>query len=393
MGLFSNRDDINPAEIFESSDFSTILDGLVSASFEQGTWEIGDTTFEEAFVVRYYDASVYDPDSSNADASMHADGWNRQFVLLGSDLTVDENGVPVLGDLEALAFLNLEDEMLYGVHNINGVDASIFNSAWTSDDTTDDETFFADVIAFSDDEDTLEDGEDDDGEDDEDDEEDDEDDDEDDEDEDDEDEDDEDEDDEDEDDEDEDDEDEDDEDEDDEDEDDEDEDDEDEDEDDEDDDEGTAVIGSKDDDTLDGTSSDETLNGKKGSDTLNGLEGRDVLIGGAGNDSLHGGDGKDILKGGKGSDILDGGAGNDKLKGGGGDDTFIFSVGADKVLGFREGDVVDLTNATGIDSFEDLLDNHVSGRGRTVVIEDDLGNTMTLKGLDINELGADDFLF
>jgi hypothetical protein len=47
MGLFSNRDDINPAEIFASSDFSSILDGLVSASFEQGTWEIGDTTFEK----------------------------------------------------------------------------------------------------------------------------------------------------------------------------------------------------------------------------------------------------------------------------------------------------------------------------------------------------------
>ncbi|MDE4274376.1 hypothetical protein PXK58_08630 [Phaeobacter gallaeciensis] len=360
MGLFSNRDDIDPVEIFASSDFTSLLDGLVSASVEQGVWEIGGTNFEQAFVVKYFDASMYDAESDNPDASMHADGWNRQFVLFGSDLTFDENGVPVLGEIEALGVLNAEDELLYGAYDIVGLDASVFQNAWISEDTTDDEAFFSSVVDLAEESDSLEGGEEDtpdagddlggeddpDGEEDLDGEND------------------------------------------------PDGDDDPEEEDDPDeDDEGAAVIGSRDDDTLDGTSSGETINGKRGSDILNGLEGRDVLIGGAGKDSLNGGEGRDILKGGKGSDTLDGGFGDDKLNGGRGDDTFVFSGGADIVVGFRDGDVVDMTNATGIDSFEDLLENHVSGRGRTVVIEDDLADTMTLKGLRINELDADDFLF
>lgn len=67
--------------------------------------------------------------------------------------------------------------------------------------------------------------------------------------------------------------------------------------------------------------------GSKQDDYIDGTSGNDKLIGKAGNDSLFGGEGDDILKGGKGNDILDGGEGSNTLVGGKGDDVFHFFLG------------------------------------------------------------------
>lgn len=155
-------------------------------------------------------------------------------------------------------------------------------------------------------------------------------------------------------------------------------------------------------DRLIGNSADNELRGFGGRDRLDGGRGRDELLGGAGNDRLYGGKGNDFLDGGEGRDQLFGGggrdnllggAGNDRMTGGKGADDFIFSAGFDRVLDFHGRDDVDLSTASGISDFTDLMDNHVTENRHGVVITDDNGDSMRLNGLALDDLGADDFLF
>ena len=76
-----------------------------------------------------------------------------------------------------------------------------------------------------------------------------------------------------------------------------------------------GVIGSTQNDTLNGNVSanwmigeagNDLMDGRDGDDTLYGSEGDDTLVGGAGNDSLIAGTGNNILRGGAGADTLDG---------------------------------------------------------------------------------------
>lgn len=80
-----------------------------------------------------------------------------------------------------------------------------------------------------------------------------------------------------------------------------------------------------------GTSGDDNVMGTSQNDCLNGKDGNDRMAGLAGNDKLNGGEGKDALVG---SD------GNDELTGGPGPDTFSCSPGTDKITDFKplEGD-------------------------------------------------------
>ncbi|HET6943290.1 MAG TPA: calcium-binding protein [Sphingomicrobium sp.] len=82
------------------------------------------------------------------------------------------------------------------------------------------------------------------------------------------------------------------------------------------------IVGTPDNDTLNGTGNAETIIGLAGDDTLNGGAGNDTLYGDenefstdgytiAGNDTLNGGDGFDFLYGGAGTDIMTGGTGSD----------------------------------------------------------------------------------
>jgi hypothetical protein len=74
-----------------------------------------------------------------------------------------------------------------------------------------------------------------------------------------------------------------------------------------------------------GTADDETLDGGKGDDLVLGGGGDDEVVGGAGKDLLFGDAGDDLLAGGRGRDTLAGGGGDDRLDGGNGRDTAVFS--------------------------------------------------------------------
>jgi Ca2+-binding RTX toxin-like protein len=169
-----------------------------------------------------------------------------------------------------------------------------------------------------------------------------------------------------------------------------------------------AMNGLDGDDVLRGKNGDDVLDGGSGSDLLFGDSGADLLKGGSGADALDGGQGDDILMGGDGVDVLNGGANNDRLMGGAGadvllggsgDDVFVFERGGgrDMVLDFRTGpsggDVIDMRAFWDINSFEEL--SGMIGRNWMghVVIDAGGGDSMTLAGVTLSQLSADDFLF
>jgi Ca2+-binding RTX toxin-like protein len=106
---------------------------------------------------------------------------------------------------------------------------------------------------------------------------------------------------------------------------------------------GNKVVGSVNDDTMNGGALKDTLNGGNGDDNLYGNAGNDVLSGGNGSDDLLGGLGNDIMDGGTGNDWLNGSAGKDSYKGGTGSDVFEILEGeassdtaqADIILDFQ----------------------------------------------------------
>ena len=149
-------------------------------------------------------------------------------------------------------------------------------------------------------------------------------------------------------------------------------------------------------DRLFGDAGNDRLNGAAGNDRLDGGRGNDVVNGAAGNDVLNGGVGNDRLNGGAGNDTLTGGTGNDVLTGGAGKDMFVFvkNGGADTVTDFDAGaartDVLKLDNAV-LKNFSAVL-AHAEDVAAGVMI--DYGNgSILLKGVDVNDLHANDFFF
>lgn len=162
------------------------------------------------------------------------------------------------------------------------------------------------------------------------------------------------------------------------------------------------LLGGKGIDKLWGDKGKDLLQGEGGNDKLWGEGGRDRLEGGDGNDKMFGGGGNDRMLGGAGKDTLDGGNGNDKMTGNGGADTFIFGTGADVVTDFSTANALEKVNLSGVASitgaddlakYNDLLAEHLSEVDGNVVINDLGGNTMTLNGVTIADLGQDDFIF
>ena len=160
------------------------------------------------------------------------------------------------------------------------------------------------------------------------------------------------------------------------------------------------------DDRLNGGGGHDTMYGGAGADTLNSGDGHDRVYGGSQNDTLNGGAGNDLLGGGQGADVISGGlgadtligwGGNDTLRGDAGADVFVFSTGRDVVTDFdpgRVGEQIYMSNAQGIGSFRDLLeDGHMRQAGSNVVIADANGHRMILSGTDLSELSANDFVF
>ena len=163
------------------------------------------------------------------------------------------------------------------------------------------------------------------------------------------------------------------------------------------------LFGGAGDDTLGGGNGNDELNGEAGhdllwgaagDDSLNGGIGNDGLRGGKGQDNLNGGDGDDVLNGGSGNDILNGGTGDDRLSGGSGQDVFVFSEGQDKVGFFSPTeDRIDLSGIGGITNILDLYPQHMAQVGAHIVIDNGLGDTMTLLNTSIADITVDNFIF
>lgn len=158
---------------------------------------------------------------------------------------------------------------------------------------------------------------------------------------------------------------------------------------------GTATDGFGDSDKL---KNFENVIGTESKDKIIGSGGKNIIEGDGGNDVLKGLAGKDILFGGTGKDKLDGGNGNDKLYGDGGADRFIFSgkFGDDTIFDFDTAGTkerIDLSSVSPIRNFRDLSNNHLSEVSGSAVIDDGNGNTITLDGVAMSDLSANDFLF
>jgi hypothetical protein len=150
-------------------------------------------------------------------------------------------------------------------------------------------------------------------------------------------------------------------------------------------------------DLLAGGTGNDKLKGGAGNDVIRAGDGDDVLNGGGGNDKLFGGADNNVLRGQGGRDLLDGDTGDDLLVGGAGADTFIFSdtYGNDTIADFSpaEGDRIKLSGVDGIAGFADLIDNHATQSGTDVVIDTEGGDRLTLQGVTLGDLRADDFIF
>lgn len=169
-----------------------------------------------------------------------------------------------------------------------------------------------------------------------------------------------------------------------------------------------TLNGGSDDDTLNGTLRDEVLNGGSGNDRLKGAGGDDVLNGGSGNDlldggagddtlnggsgndALEGGAGDDILNGGSGNDILHGGLGDDILAGGAGDDIFVFG-GEDRIADFVIGeDKIDLRKlGITVESF--ATDVQLSSIDGDMLVTID-GGSMKVSDINPLDVGIDSFI-
>lgn len=194
-----------------------------------------------------------------------------------------------------------------------------------------------------------------------------------------------------------------------------------------------VVTGGNGNDAFDGGVGNDTLRGAAGNDTLTGGEGADMLDGGSGDDALDGGNGADVLKGGSGIDRIDGGAGNDVIDagsgndiilGGAGNDTIDAGSGDDRIEGGAGDDI--LTAGSGRDVFvfaagfgkDAITDFRTSGAsadmlefsiglfadfdtaiasadqiGSDTVFSVDAETTLTLRGVQLASLAADDFRF
>jgi len=136
---------------------------------------------------------------------------------------------------------------------------------------------------------------------------------------------------------------------------------------------------------------DNVVDGTPGHDLLPGLDGNDAILGFAGDDTLLGGDGRDALDGGKGADIVDGGAGDDLLTGAAGPDLFVFHAGfgLDVITDLHSQDQIQFDDDLFPDA-EAVLAESVQV-GDNVVITLDENNTVTLLGVKLSSLQADDF--
>lgn len=143
-----------------------------------------------------------------------------------------------------------------------------------------------------------------------------------------------------------------------------------------------------------GGSGADSMTGNQAANLLVGQYGNDVIRGASGADKLMGGEGADQLTGGRGQDKLFGDGGDDILTGGAGRDVFRFMPGdrADTITDFTPGeDRLGFKGLVGFDA-ESLL-NEARQSGEDVVLDFGNGDSITLLGVALDSLSADDFKF
>lgn len=159
---------------------------------------------------------------------------------------------------------------------------------------------------------------------------------------------------------------------------------------------GETLTGGNHPQVLTGAGGNDVLLGGNSTDTLIGAGGADSLSGGNGKDFLSGGDGVDTLSGGKGDDTLNGGNGDDLLTGGAGADRFVFdyAFGHDTITDFDPHADKIIVDHNMWGSFPDVMAHAVEAPGETVVLTSDFGGfTITLHGVELEDLRSSDFLF
>jgi Ca2+-binding RTX toxin-like protein len=131
-----------------------------------------------------------------------------------------------------------------------------------------------------------------------------------------------------------------------------------------------TIVGTEQNDVLNGTSGADVIVGLRGNDVINGLGGNDIICGGLGMDSITGGDGDDKLLGGNENDMIDGNAGNDLIWGGTGWDRLIGGLGNDTVRGGIGNDR--LLGGDGNDSLfgQEGIDRLDGGAGQNLLVQD-----------------------
>ncbi|PSL17572.1 calcium-binding protein [Shimia abyssi] len=135
------------------------------------------------------------------------------------------------------------------------------------------------------------------------------------------------------------------------------------------------IIGTPNDDILDGTNDDDTIKGLAGDDLIDGLDGDDFLRGDDGDDVVFGNDGNDSIFAGEaddGDDLQLGGDGDDEIGGNGGDDILI---------GDSHDGVMDFGDAS-----DDGNDQIYGGDGQDLLI----GGSYDNDGVDVSYAGAAD---
>ena len=146
-----------------------------------------------------------------------------------------------------------------------------------------------------------------------------------------------------------------------------------------------AAIGGSGADTISGNQGANLLAGQGGNDTIRGAADRDKLFGGFGDDRLFGGAGQDKLFGNDGDDTLTGGGGRDVFR-------FVAGDGTDTITDFASGiDRLGFKGMAGMDAEAILADAVQSDRG--VVLDLGHGDSITLVGVALDALTADDFKF
>lgn len=127
-----------------------------------------------------------------------------------------------------------------------------------------------------------------------------------------------------------------------------------------------------------------------GTDALLGIEN---VVGGSGNDQITGNSDANSLEGAGGADTLSGGGGTDILTGDSGVDQFVYASGAVTVTDFASNETVDISALTSVVDFDGLLTYVNEANTTDAVFDFGGGNTLTLQGVDWQNLDASDFVF